>query len=360
METEEWFKLKRYPHIGLPITLKDYDWIKNYVNDEIAIKEHAFLPFVHKCIVSRKYRPNKETISISNPSGKRQRTVLKSKVRHIYYASHLDSIIFSFYNGLIARSYDDYIRGTLLDSSIVAYRKVAIEPGSNKHKCNVDFAKSAFEFIQEQAPEPLTVIVADVTSFFDNLDHKILKRQWSKILKRKSLPDDHYNLYKALTRITYVESEQLFESYGKSMIVKQGIPNSLRKKEYKRKEIKSLIYSKEKNAVAYCEKDHFLKKKLNLIISKGNSCGIPQGTSISATLANVYMIEFDELVAGKIASVGGFYQRYSDDLICIIPRGNEEEVIKLIRQKIFDLTKLTIEPNKTKIYHFENVNGKYS
>lgn len=360
METEKWFKLKRYPHIGLPITVRDYDWIKAYVNDEVAIKQHAFLPFVHKCIVSRKYRPNKDAPSTYNPSGKRRRNILKSKIRHIYYASHLDSLIFSFYNDKIACCYEDYVRGTLLDASVVAYRKIEVEPDSGKHKCNIDFAKSAFEFIRERAPQPLTVIVADVTSFFDTLDHKILKRQWAKVLDDKCLPDDHYNLFKALTRITYVESEQLFDSYGKSMLVKQGVANHSKKWEYKRKVIKSLVYGKEKNAVSYCKKSEFLNSNLNLVVSKNNLSGIPQGTAISATLANVYMIEFDELITEKIHAVGGFYQRYSDDLICVVPRGCEDDVIKLIWSGISDRANLTIEPNKTKVYHFEEVDGQYS
>jgi len=359
METEEWFKLKRYPHIGLPITIRDYEWVKAYVDDEVAIKKHAFLPFVHKCIVSRKYRPNNDAPTISNPSGKRRRDILKSKVRHIYYASHLDSLIFSFYNDKIAGCYEDYVRGRLLDASVVAYRKIEVEPESDKHKCNIDFAKSAFEFIRERAPQPLTVIVADVTSFFDTLDHKILKRQWAKVLGYKCLPNDHYNLFKTLTRITYVESEQLFDSYGKSMLVKQGVANDSRKWEYKRKGIKSLLYSKEKNAVSYCKKSEFLNNNLNLIVAKNNLAGIPQGTAISATLANVYMIEFDELITKKIHAVGGFYQRYSDDLICVVPRGCEDDVIKLIRSEISDRVNLTIEPDKTKVYHFEEVEGQF-
>ena len=33
METENWFKLKKYPHIGLQITIKDYNWAKEYIMD---------------------------------------------------------------------------------------------------------------------------------------------------------------------------------------------------------------------------------------------------------------------------------------------------------------------------------------
>jgi hypothetical protein len=56
METEDWFKLKRYPHLDLPLSLKDYRWIKKYLENEQKIKIHSFLPLIHKCIVKRKYR----------------------------------------------------------------------------------------------------------------------------------------------------------------------------------------------------------------------------------------------------------------------------------------------------------------
>ena len=77
METEEWFKLKKYPHIGLPLTISDYGWIHRFVNNKQLVSKHSFLPFIHKCIVSRKYRANKQ-YDQKNPSGKRKRFVGQS------------------------------------------------------------------------------------------------------------------------------------------------------------------------------------------------------------------------------------------------------------------------------------------
>lgn len=359
METEKWFKLKKYPHIGLPITIKDYNWVKSYVENSDKVRTHSFLPLIHKVILKRKFRAD-NTNPNRNPSGKRKRKLDKPKDRHIFFASHLDSLILSKYNEILATAYEQFIENKNFNESVVAYRKIPITKGSDKNKCNIDFAKTTFQFIQNNNSKKLTAIVADVTSFFDNLNHKTLKKQWARVLNETTLPKDHYNIFKALTNIKYIEGEQLFESFDNRMLVEKGIPNSSTKKEIKRKEIKSSKYFKEKNAVAYCEKDDFLKNKLNLIISKNNLVGIPQGSPISATLANIYMLEFDQEIFDKVSSIGGFYQRYSDDLIIICEQRFEDDVIELIRDRIGTLVALKIEPNKTKVFRFEEVKGKFT
>lgn len=354
----DWYKLKRYPHIGEPLTIKDYQWVKAYVENKDKIKSHSFLPLLHKCIVQRKYRAD-VTSKKRNPSGKRRRIIGTPKVRHIYYASHLDSLIFSYYNNLLAEAYERIIVTKNFNQSIVAYRKIPIAFGSDKNKCNIDFAKSTFEFINSNRHKKLSVIVADVTSFFDNLNHKILKKQWIKVINEKTLPEDHYNVFKALTKIIYVESDQLYNSYKGTMIVEKGVPNSSTLKTTKRIEISSNRYFKEKCAVAYCTKKEFIANNLNLVINSKNKIGIPQGSPISATLANVYMLDFDQEVFDKVNSINGFYQRYSDDLIIICEQENEDEIIKFIRDRIKNLAELEISESKTKIYRFEEIAGVF-
>lgn len=359
MELEKWFKTKKYPHIGVPITIKDYNWVKEYVENSEKIRLHSFLPLIHKSIVKRKFRPD-NSASVLNPSKKRTRILGKPKVRDIFFASHLDSLILSKYNETLATAYEKHIENKNFNESIVAYRKIPISKGSEKNKCNIDFAKTTFEFIQNNNKNKLTAIVADVTSFFDNLNHKTLKKQWSKVLNETTLPQDHYNLFKSLTNIKYIEGDQLFESYGNTMMVETGIPNLSNKTEFVRKKIKSGKFFKEKGASHYCEKKEFLKKNLNLIISKNNTVGIPQGSPISATLANIYMLEFDQEIFDKVFSIGSFYQRYSDDLIIICEQQYEDDIIKLIRDKIETVVDLKIEPNKTKVFRFEEVKGKFT
>lgn len=355
-EFEDWFKTKKYPHIGLPIKVNDYQWVKNYVDSPEKIKRHSFLPFIHKTIIKRKFRPNKESPR-KNPSGKKRRIKKDPKVRDTFFASHLDAMIFSKYNSILAESYEKYIKDKPYDESIVAYRKIPVIKGKKGNKCNIEFAKSAFQYIKQNQHKKLTVIVADITDFFGNLNHKILKKQWTKVLQKDTLPPDHYNLFKALTRIKYVESQQLFDAYNQTMIVERGVCNSSNKKEYTRKRINSTKYFKEKNAVSYCNKDEFISNNLSLINSKKNKTGIPQGSPISATLANIYVLDFDKIIFAELENKG-FYQRYSDDLIIVCEQECEDEIIKLLRNTISgDKVKLTIEPDKTKLYHFEKIDG---
>ncbi len=359
MELETWFKTKKYPHIGLPITIKDYNWVKDYVENSEKVRAHSFLPLIHKSIIKRRFRAD-QSASIINPSGKRKRVLGKPKVRDIFFAAHLDSLILSKYNEILTIAYENYLGNLNFNESIVAYRKIPISKDSNKNKCNIDFAKTVFEFIQRSDSKKLSVIVADITSFFDNLNHKALKKQWAKVLNEASLPQDHYNIFKALTNIKYIEGDQLFESYGNTMIVKKSIPNSSKKTQFVRKQIKKSKFFKEKGASHYCDKKEFLKSNLNLIISKNNLIGIPQGSPISATLANIYMLDFDQDIFDEVSSINGFYQRYSDDLIIVCEQDYENQIIKLIRDKIETVVELKIEPNKTKVFRFEEVKGKFT
>lgn len=360
MVIENWFKLKKYPHIGLPITIEDYNWVKEYIMDKEKVRIHSFLPLIHKCISQRKFRP--DLLRTDKTKTKKRFRIKDKKDRNIYFASHLDSLIFTYFNSLLVESYENYIKSKTFNDSIVAYRKMPIYEGAESNKCNIDFAKSTFEFIRNNNEKKLTVIVADVTSFFDNLDHKLLKKQWAKVLNYPTLPLEHYSVFKALTKIKYVEGEQLFKSYKNTMLVKRGIPNSNKKFEYVRKEILKSNYFKEKKAIAYCDKNDFLKNNLKIIISKNNTKGIPQGSPISATLANVYMLDFDQIIFNKVDSISGFYQRYSDDLIVVCEQQYEDEIINTIRHSIADkdIANLEIQTKKTKVYRFENIDSKFT
>ncbi|KQR70777.1 reverse transcriptase/maturase family protein [Pedobacter sp. Leaf176] len=358
-EIEKWFKVKRYPHIGLPITIRDYGRVREYVNNSSKIAKHSFLPLINKSILKRRYRANK-TLKKLTPTRKRERIKDKPKVRDTYFASHIDAMIFSKYSYFLTDKYEKFVEKMPFNDSIVAYRQIAIVKGAKGNKCNIDFAKTAFEFIKYSDQENLTVIVADITSFFDNLDHKILKKNWARVLDNITLPPDHYNVFKALIKIKYVVAQQLFDFYNQTMIVERGVVNSDVKKEFKRKKINNLRFAKEKKAVAYCEKDEFLAKNLSLIISKNNKTGIPQGSPISATLANIYMLDFDSRVYQEISNIGGFYQRYSDDIIIVCKQEDENVAINLIRDAIkSNEVKLIVEPDKTKVYHFEKRGGDF-
>ena len=102
----EWLKFKKYPHIGEPLTSKrDAGWVMEYVQDKDKVATHKFTPLLHKTISQRKFRPNKD--ASKNKFGKRIRSVQKKKVRPIFYASHIDSMLYSYYSFLLANAYED-------------------------------------------------------------------------------------------------------------------------------------------------------------------------------------------------------------------------------------------------------------
>ncbi|MCG9971657.1 reverse transcriptase domain-containing protein [Christiangramia crocea] len=359
----DWLKFKKYPHIGKPLTKKDTKWIIGYVTDEKKIAKHKFTPLLHKTITQRKFRANSS--SKKNPSGKRTRIIKTSKVRPIYYPSHLDSIIYSYYSNELSNAYNDFVKDKGYNSSSVAYRKIRNENGKG-NKCNIEFAFEAFKFIEDHKEEKLSMIVSDITSFFDNLDHRILHSKWKEVLKVNDLPDDHYNIYKSLIAKRYVNEIDLYERFKNNLIVERFLKNDRTKIQLKRKSVKKIWYLRKERVKAFCTKKEFFSQAIDLI-RKEKPCshqhqrcrgnceyrGIPQGTPISATLANIYMIDFDDKVYDICKKRMAFYQRYSDDLIIICNQKDEAYFYNLIQNSVDKLVNLEIQREKTKIYRYQ-------
>ena len=230
----EWLKFKKYPHIGKPlVSSKDRAWVENYVIDSQNIVRHKFVPLLHRVLTQRKFRPDES--APKNSSGKRIRTNKGKKERHIYYPSHLDSIIYSYYNDILTKAYEKYLSDKDYASVPVAYRKIPKNDLLEGNKCNIEFAADAFQFIRNNRHRRLSVIVADVTSFFDNLDHRLLHKQWKKVLNVEDLPADHYKIYKNLVDYKYVNENELFKRFQHKLIVERHKPNDASSIELKRK-----------------------------------------------------------------------------------------------------------------------------
>jgi hypothetical protein len=351
-----WIKLKRYPHIGFPLQRSDIPKLEKYITDDKKIAKHSFLPFLHRTIFQRKYRANK--IGERNKSKKRTRVLSTPKAREIYFASHFDAQIYSYYSFLLSEKYKTLLKSKNFNNAVVAYRKIEIPGKKDKNKCNIDFALEAFQFIKDNHNRELTVIVADITKFFDCLDHKILKQKWAEVWdSSKTLPKDHYRVYKSLTEMRYVNEDLLFKNYKDKIWVQSATENDPKTLQERQKPIKHKRFLKDNNAIAYCEIDEFYDNSTHLVSKSIRSKGIPQGTALSATLANIYMLDFDQEVQNFTDSkdVQGFYQRYSDDLILVVPKDKKDETLKRLRSLIAEKVKLEIHPDKTKVYHFRKI-----
>lgn len=352
----------------MPITPIDRKWVDQFVKNPKAIAVHGFYPFIHKKLSVRKFR--KEILNDGSRSKLRNSS---NKTREIYFANHLDSNIYSYYSELLNKHYESKLLLNGLQDCVIAYRRIPLN--SNRNKCNIDFADEVFQFIKNSSEEEIVALTFDIKSFFDNLDHKLLKKAWCNILSLKTLEKDHYNIFKNITKFSYIEEKRLFQEFKDSIIVetKSGIIKN-------RKIVKS-IYLRNKRAIAYCDFKDFdkrirknkliVKNKYNYVesvvkakkmFSKESKRikGIPQGSPISATLANIYLLEFDELINREVISRGGLYRRYSDDMIIICKKDDEMDLIDKVKTEIVsENNKLEIQDAKTQIFIFRKENGRF-
>lgn len=293
-QKKDWFKIKRYPHIGFPIKKSDRTkWVEKYITDDKKIAAHSFLPFMHKTSKVRKFRKEYDQSSgelkktINNEQKQYRKSPLAPKKRELYYAGHLDSLIFSYYSHKLSSEYEKKIKEYNLDDVVTAYRSIPVDKDNSKssNKCNIDFANDAFKHIREYNENEFTVITFDISGFFDNLDHKILREKWIKLLgKGPKLPDDHFNVFKNITRFSYVDIVDIFKKFQNQIFVQEPFKNGT-PPPIKRKRVSRIKYLRKENTIAFCTKKEFLKEKPNLIQSakfeKGSkvlrSKGIPQG-----------------------------------------------------------------------------------
>lgn len=110
----------------------------------------------------------------------------------------------------------------------------------------------------------------------------------------------------------------------------------------------------------YFETDEFHEFKKNYLRKNLKDYQIPQGSSISAVYANVYMIDFDKKINDFITSQKGMYRRYCDDIIIVLPmtqedvKGKNEEIAKFIYSTRDGIPNLELNEDKTEHFFYDN------
>lgn len=298
---------KKYAHFD---NRTDISKAKAYISKPKNIAQHSFYPFIHYTNKMVKY--NKK-------NGK------KIKTREICYASHLDRCIYQYYAFILNEHYNKKIKELGIEKVPVAYR-------TDLHDSNIQSSKRAFEFIRSN-PQ-CYVMIGDFTNFFDNLEHRYLKQQWCAILNESKLPEDHYAIFKNVTKYSKWELSDLLEL--------NHLPNNEEGK--KKLNRKRTVLTKEQYKD---NRSHIVKNKLTY--------GIPQGSPISAVLANIYMLEADQLINEKVLQYQGFYMRYSDDFIIVIPSSDKKvcNIFNELMDLIKEIPNLTLENKKTQFFYVE-------
>ena len=326
-------------------------YLYDYVTHPSNIIQHSFYPFISYDLIDKKieksylhpklnYKPvisSPRLISSSLypfiPYKKAKKyAVTKSKTRLISYASHFDSDIYAYYAKLLEGPYEDYLSRNGLEDCILAYRKVE-RVINNKvvSKCNIHFSRDVFSIISQQ--KNCIVLCYDVSKFFDNLDHQILIDNWRLLLGEGRLPDDHYKIYKSLTRFAAVDKVLLYDEFGLSLNSK-----TLHKR----------------HRVLCNSKDFRSRVRGKGLISTNTSLkGIPQGSSLSGLLSNIYMMDFDKNINNYLESINGKYFRYSDDMIFIVRKEYEPHLTNFILNEIAKL-KIQLNSKKTQRVAFKN------
>lgn len=319
VNVEEWKKTQlqkhtsQYTHFDPRVSLKS---CLGYISSPQKVCHHGFYPFIHYTIKNRKVKKGKS---------------VAPKKREIYYAAHLDSWIYRYYAYLINEKYNLRVKEIGIDNVAIAYR-------TDLKKNNIDFSKRAFQFIRSIGP--CYVMIGDFTNFFDNLDHAYLKERLCDLLAVDRLTDDWYAVYKNVTRFSYVELKDLLELNGLED-TREG------RREFNKRSRKRALSTK-------------LFRANKGIVHANPNCkyGVPQGSPISAALANVYMLIADKQIHEYTSSLGGMYMRYSDDFIVIIPDTEAGEDGKdhynIIKEILSLVPNLVFEASKTNIFYCSN------
>ncbi|MEX0943614.1 MAG: antiviral reverse transcriptase Drt2 [Pseudomonadales bacterium] len=301
----DWYRPRKYLHFDQAIGEKKAFQIAT--NPEHVAK-HAFKPFLSYEIQSKKIAKIEGQIKT------------KEKKRPISFAAHVDSHIYSYYCSLLTQPYESLLAKFGLGESILAFRKLG--------KSNIDFAFDAFQAIK--AMGECTAIGYDISGFFDHINHALLKSSWCRLLDVEHLPDDHFAVFKSLTKYSSANRADVYKALG---ISTNNFPRHLKR---------------------ICTPQEFreLIRKNGLINTNQNEFGMPQGSPISAFLSNVYMLDFDLKMHQAVEEQGGRYFRYCDDMLFIIPTSFKSSLSGYVVPEIKNL-KLSINVDKTEICDYK-------
>lgn len=294
----KWFRRRQYRHFD---TAPSREFLADVTVPE-RVAKHSFAPLIRFIKKSKRYKPKQEKT--------------EWKLREIMFASHRDAAVLSYYSWQLSRSLEEAYAAGGLSENVVAYRRLG--------RGNYNFSAEALRFALDNAP--CAILAFDVTDFFGSLDHRRLKSRLKAILGVEELPADWYQVYKFVTKFHYVDRPSLkaHPTIGPRFVGPPSTPLATIK------EVRALgipILQSEKAA-------------------KGERCGIPQGTPISATLSNLYLLEFDRSMLALASERGAFYRRYSDDIL-VICRPEDQAFFEAKVRQLIAAEALTIKDEKT-------------
>lgn len=277
-----------------------------------------------------------------------------TKSRPIRYAARRDAYILTHYRRILSEKYEARLAELGIGHCPIAYRKLPKAGGGGK--CNIDFAKDAFDEIDRQGD--CVAVALDIKGYFENLDHGRIKDVWCELLETDKLPPDHYAVYKNITRYHVVDQKAVYRRLGFLETVEV---NGAQQERYTvpYREMPTQLCTPAEFREKICGGDPKLQSLVRGNVDEdGNPLlhGVPQGAPISDLIANFYLLDFDVAMNLYATERGGRYMRYSDDILIIVPGGktqaNEAEAFAVGEIKKFG-DALQIKETKTCIVCFK-------
>ena len=310
-DTQPWYKRKPYIHFDLPLPKQR---VTDYITNPEKVARHSFYPLLGYTLT----KPRIKRL----PPGSPTRFLKDPKKRPIAYPAHMDGNIFSYYKSLLENPYEDWLSVNGLSDAVTAFRSI--------NENNLTLSKKAFDFIAEH-PD-CQIVVTDVESFYERIDHKLLKQTWARLIGTSKLPDDHYSVYKAVTNYSVVQLYKVYNLFRIRISGRLTGPDAPQR---------------------ICTPREFREK----VVPRGlvtpnphNGIGIPQGTSLSPLLSNMYMSDLDLTISSWIRSFGGRYWRYCDDILIVVPGAQGVPILPKLDQ---ELARLKLTRNREKTEEFE-------
>ena len=284
----------------------------------------SYYPFIRITLSSPRYKWNELE----------SRRILQTKQREICYASHFDALRYSWYSTILSYGYEKILERSNFNKSVLAYRKLPGKPS------NIDFAFKAFQDIKDFGT--CVALAFDISKFFPTINHQILYNSWITVLKEiyptlDRLPRNHYKLFESITCFQFIDKELLDDLFAHEL--SSGKVNRL----CSPMDFRNIVRSTK----AITSNPNYIKDRLG--------GGIPQGSPVSAVLANISLIDFDQKLYNSVENVGGSYYRYSDDLLVICPDGEESNLISLVENLVKE-NGLSLNDKTDKIW-FKEIDG---
>jgi RNA-directed DNA polymerase len=316
----DWFSAKQHPHFDHPMSRAQAEAL---VTSPALVSSHPFLPVIAFQKVDRRFR--------SNTSGN---AAVSTKRRPLAYCANRDGHIFAYYAELLSKPYEKALTARGISGCVIAYRKIDL--GDGRRVSNVELAREAFLEIQRRGPS--VAVAIDIKGFFDNISHDVLKSAWCSLLETPRLPPDHFAVFRAITRFSWIDRSQCLERLG---IRPQTSHAELLPRLGTARDFRLRIRGDGGSAT-------------NLIQTNCQPFKIPQGTPLSAMAANISMLEFDTEVAALARSLGGSYRRYSDDILLILPPMKVGSTLQRVQDLLTaKTTTLKMHSSKTQISRFQ-------